>query len=84
MSAVLEKTKSIVLHNISWNAYKQITDSLQDETPAHFTFDRGKLEIIALSVKHENFKKIIAMLFERLSEVKAVGINGSRTICLRF
>ena len=81
MSAVLEKTKSIVLHNISWNAYKQITDSLQDETPAHFTFDRGKLEIMVLSLKHENFKKILAMLFERLSEAFDIEIfaGGSTT-----
>jgi len=77
----LEKTKSIVLHNISWNAYKQITDSLQDETPAHFTFDRGKLEIMVLSLKHENFKKILAMLFERLSEAFDIEIfaGGSTT-----
>ena len=68
MDAVLEKTQAVVLHNISWNSYKQITDSLQDETPAHFTFDRGKLEIKVLSLKHENLKKILAMLFERLSE----------------
>ncbi len=77
----MEKTKSIVLHNISWNAYKQITDSLQDETPAHFTFDRGKLEIMVLSLKHENFKKILAMLFERLSEAFDIEIfaGGSTT-----
>lgn len=68
MNAVLEQTQTVVLHNISWNAYKQISDTLQDETPAHFTFDRGKLEIMVLSLKHENLKKILAMLFERLSE----------------
>ena len=81
MDAVLEKTQSVVLHNISWNSYKQITDSLQDETPAHFTFDRGKLEIMVLSLKHENLKKILAMLFERLSEALDIEIfaGGSTT-----
>jgi Uma2 family endonuclease len=81
MSAVLEKTQSVVLHNISWSAYKQITDSLQDETPAHFTFDRGKLEITVLSLRHENLKKILAMLFERLSELLEIEIfaAGSTT-----
>jgi hypothetical protein len=43
MEAVLDKTQSVVLHNISWGSYKKISDALQDETPAHFTFDRGKL-----------------------------------------
>ncbi len=81
MDAVLDKTQSVVLHNISWNSYKQITDSLQDETPAHFTFDRGKLEIMVLSLKHENLKKILAMLFERLSEALDIEIfaGGSTT-----
>ncbi len=81
MDAVLEKTQTVVLHNISWNSYKQITDTLQDETPAHFTFDRGKLEIMVLSLKHENLKKILAMLFERLSETLDIEIfaGGSTT-----
>lgn len=81
MDAVLNKTQSVVLHNISWNSYKQISDSLQDETPAHFTFDRGKLEIMVLSLKHENLKKILAMLFERLSEALDIEIfaGGSTT-----
>lgn len=81
MDAVLDKTQSVVLHNISWNSYKQITDSLQDETPAHFTFDRGKLEIMVLSLKHENLKKILAMLFERLFEALDIEIfaGGSTT-----
>lgn len=81
MEAVLEKTQSVVLHNISWNSYKQISDTLQDETPAHFTFDRGKLEIMVLSLKHENLKKILAMLFERLSETLDLEIfaGGSTT-----
>jgi Uma2 family endonuclease len=68
MNMVLENTQAVVLHNISWNSYKQITDVLQDETPAHFTYDRGKLEIMVLSLKHEHLKKLLAMLFERLAE----------------
>jgi Uma2 family endonuclease len=81
MNAVLEKNQSVVLHNISWNSYKTISDALQNETPAHFTFDRGRLEIMALSLKHENLKKILAMLFERLSEFLEIEIfaGGSTT-----
>lgn len=81
MDVVLEKSQSVVLHNISWSSYQQITNSLQDETPAHFTFDRGKLEIMVLSLKHENLKKILAMLFERLSETLDIEIfaGGSTT-----
>jgi Uma2 family endonuclease len=81
MNAVLENNQAVVLHNISWNSYKTVSDALQNETPAHFTFDRGKLEIMVLSLKHENLKKILAMLFERLSELLDIEIfaAGSTT-----
>lgn len=81
MEAILETSQTIVLHNVSWNSYKTISDTLQDETPAHFTFDRGKLEIMVLSLKHENLKKILAMLFERICEAleKDIFAAGSTT-----
>jgi Uma2 family endonuclease len=68
MNTVLETNQSVVLHNISWFSYKQIADAVQDQTPAHFTYDRGNLEIPVLSLQHEKLKKITAMLFERLCE----------------
>ncbi len=68
MNTILERNQSIVLHNISWKSYKQIADALQDETPAHLTYDRGRLEIMVLSFQHENLKKLAAMLFERLTD----------------
>ena len=81
MNTVLEKSQAVVLHNISWDSYKQITAVLQDETPAHFTFDRGKLEIMVLSLRHENLKKLLAMLFERFAENLEIEIfaGGSTT-----
>lgn len=68
MSTVLERNQAVVLHNISWHSYKQIADALQDQTPAHLTYDRGTLEIMVLSFQHENLKKLAAMLFERLTD----------------
>jgi Uma2 family endonuclease len=68
MNQILETNQSVVLHNISWFSYKQIADAVQDQTPAHFTYDRGNLEIMVLSLQHEKLKKILAMLFERLCE----------------
>ena len=81
MDAVLEKNQSIVLPNISWKAYRQIADAVQDDTPAHFTYDRGKLEIMVLSLHHENLKKLVATLFERLCEELEIDISpaGSTT-----
>ncbi len=77
MSTVLEKNQSVVLPNISWKAYRQIADAVQDETPAHFTYDRGKLEIMVLSLHHENLKKLLATLFERLCEELDIEISAA-------
>lgn len=68
MNTVLERDRAVVLHNISWNSYKQIADALQDQTPAHLTYDRGTLEIKVLSFQHENLKRLVGKIFERLAE----------------
>ena len=79
----MERDQSVVLHNISWNSYRQISDTLQDETSAHFTFDRGQLEIMVLSFKHEYLKKILAMLFERIAENLDVEIFAAGSTTFR-
>ncbi len=81
MNRVAENTQTVLLHNISWNSYKQIADVLHDETPAHLTYDRGRLEIMVLSFQHESVKKLVAMLFERLTDKLDVEIcaAGSTT-----
>lgn len=83
MNTVLDIDQSVVLHNISWNSYRQISDTLQDETAAHFTFDRGRLEIMVLSLRHEYLKKILAMLFERLAENLDVEIFAAGSTTFR-
>ncbi|MGH9948531.1 MAG: Uma2 family endonuclease [Pyrinomonadaceae bacterium] len=83
MNTVLERDQSVVLHNISWNSYQTISDTLQDETPAHFTYDNGRLEIMVLSLKHENLKKLLATLFERLAENLEVEIFAAGSTTFR-
>jgi len=83
MNTVLERDQSVMLHNISWSSYEQITDALQDETPAHFTYDDGRLEIMVLSLKHESLKKLLAMLFERLADNLKVEIFAAGSTTFR-
>lgn len=68
MNTVLESDKAIVLFNISWPTYTQVADAVQKEARTHFTYDRGRLEIMVVSIKHEVLKKLIATLFERLAQ----------------
>jgi Uma2 family endonuclease len=81
MNTVSETNQSVVLHNISWFSYKQIADAAQDQTPAHFTYDNGNLEITVLSLQHEKLKKLFATLFERICDELEIEISpaGSTT-----
>lgn len=68
MNTVLEKDQAVVLYNISWPTYTQVADAVQKESRTHFTYDRGRLEIMVVSIRHEVLKKLIATLFERLAQ----------------
>ncbi len=67
MVAVLqEPPQHVVLHGVSWHAYETL---LHDLASRHFriTYDRGALEIMALSHRHENRKKLLGRFVESLT-----------------
>lgn len=68
MDTVVGLDRSVLLHNISWKSYLQMSDSVQGESKVHFTYDQGRLEIMVVSIKHELLKKLLAILLERLAE----------------
>lgn len=55
------------LSGISWDQYCQIGEALRDR-PVHMTYDRGELEIMTTSARHESHKKLLARLLEALTE----------------
>lgn len=68
MNTLLEGDRSVVLYNISWPTYTQVADAVQKESRTHFTYDRGRLEIMVVSIRHEVLKKLVATLLERLAQ----------------
>lgn len=82
MQSVLEKEGAVVLRNMTWQSYTQIADSIQEQTRAYVTFDRGRLEIMTISRQHESLKKLVGMVFQALCD--ALGIDfaagGSATL----
>jgi len=40
--------KRVIFHNLNWQAYQQIVLAIGESRSAHFTYDRGTLEITAL------------------------------------
>jgi len=68
----------VFFHNISWERYEKILESLGDDRAARLTYDRGTLEITMPSEPHENASEIIGifiriLVFELGMKVKSMG-----------
>ena len=79
ISEVMEPPEQrVVFHNISWQGYEKILESLGDERSARLTYDRGTLEITMPSESHETASEIIGifiriLVFELGMKVKSMG-----------
>ncbi len=69
-ASVLSPTtgQQIILHGVSWETYEQLLSDFQDSHAAHFTYDRGVLEIMVLSFKHETVNRTLAHLVSVIAE----------------
>ena len=57
-----------LLRDVSWQAYIAIGDALADRPGLRLTYDRGNLEFMSTSPKHEVYKKHLARFIEILAE----------------
>ena len=57
MAAVLNRseqtTQKVILHNISWETYERLLTEHQEGSSTRFAYDRGMLEIMILSLRHD-------------------------------
>ncbi len=58
----------IVLHDVSWETYESLIADFSDSSVPHFTYDKGTLEIMSPSQKHEQLNRTINLLVEVLAE----------------
>ncbi|MGE0681402.1 MAG: Uma2 family endonuclease [Candidatus Binatia bacterium] len=63
-----EPSQRLILHGVSWATYQRLLDDFKDSHAAHFAYDRGVLEIMVLSTKHERPNRTLALLVEVLAE----------------
>src|SRR5215510_2863077 len=63
-----ETGQRVILHGVSWETYERLLADFQDSHSAHFAYDRGALEIMVLSLKHEIFNRTLATLVEIVAE----------------
>ena len=57
-----------VLHNISWETYEHLLADHRDRSSPRFAYDRGVLEIMVVSSKHERPNRLISLLVELVAE----------------
>jgi Uma2 family endonuclease len=57
-----------VLHNISWETYEHLLADHRDSSSPRFTYDRGELEIMVVSGRHERPNRLISLLVEVVAD----------------
>ncbi len=71
-----ESAQCVILHGISWETYERLLAEHEESSSTHFTYDRGGLEIMVLSAKHEAAKHALALLVEILAEELNIDVYG--------
>lgn len=56
-----------VLHGVSWHTYMALLKDLEDRPGLRVTYDRGTLEIMSPSERHENLKSLLGRMVELLT-----------------
>jgi Uma2 family endonuclease len=80
---VIPAEKRLRLSAISWEGYVAFTESL-GERPVRVTYDRGEMEIMSPTFRHENRKKLLGLLiYELTAELEIDVINGGSMTCRR-
>lgn len=77
MSIVAPPPQSrVVIRNLSWQTYEAILRERGDDGP-RMAYDRGTLEVLSPSSKHETLKTVLARLVEAYSEELGIDIRAT-------
>src|SRR2546422_240020 len=68
MKTIAPPEQRVVLQNVSWETYERLLAENVDSVGTRFTYDEGALEIMVVSIGHENPNRILAQLVEVVAE----------------
>lgn len=70
--------------NVSWDEYEELLAELDGVRKVHVSYDRGRLEIMAISVEHEGIARLFGYLIQVLTEALNLSFvsRGSATLKL--
>ena len=75
----------VVIRHLTWETYEAILRDRGDDGP-RMAYDRGTLEVMSPSPRHETLKTVLARLIEAFSEERGIDIRstGSTTFKLQL
>lgn len=69
-------TQRVILPHVCWETYERLLADHQESSGLHFTYDQGRLEILAPSLRYGKLKHTIATLVELLAGERNIDIEG--------
>ncbi len=75
--------QKVILDSVSWETYERLLHELQASSGTHLSYDRGRLEIMILSLKHERLKHTLATLVELLAWEWGIDVEGAGSTTFR-
>jgi Uma2 family endonuclease len=74
--ATLPDSSTLLLHEVSWAEYEDLLALLPDNPRFRLSYDRGTLQIMTLSPRHERLKSLFTPLLAVLTEELNLNLVG--------
>jgi Uma2 family endonuclease len=76
LAELAEKEAHIYLPGVSWDFYKAVVEAVGARPRLRITFDRGDMELMTISGRHDSYKHLLGLFFVILAEELNVDIKG--------
>lgn len=76
-------TQKVILHDVSWETYDRLLNEHSESPGTRFNYDRGNLEIMIVSLKHEKLKHKLETLVEVIAEELGIDLEGAGSTTFR-
>jgi Uma2 family endonuclease len=81
-AAVIDPERRLALTGVSWATYARLCDEVV-RGPTKITYDRGRMEIVVVSNRHEWVKKILSRIVEAYADAVGIVAEGFGGMTLR-
>lgn len=80
---VEQATQKVILQHVSWDTYERLLSEREHSPGTRFNYDRGTLEIMIVSLRHERLKHRLSTLVEVIAEELGIDTEGAGSTTFR-